>query len=554
VHSLQIVKASFIITLLGIPNDKVGAKGVGDAHYFIGSGSLPYYIHFENKPSATAPAQTVTVTDQLDPSKFDLNTFSFGEVTIGGIRLSPAQNSTAFGADADLRPANNIIARVSASLDKGTGIIKWQFQSIDPGTNQPTTDPTAGFLPPNKTPPQGESSVMFTVRLKSGLTTNTQIANKARITFDTNSPLDTPVWKNTVDNTAPTSAVQSLPASVSYSFPVAWSGTDTGAGVGSYTIYVSDNGGAFQPWLQNTTSTAGVFTGQNGHTYRFYSIALDAVGNQETSKTQPEATTTVNAPSGNAIDDATFFVSQHYRDFLNREPDVPGFNFWVGQINSCNGNASCIDIKRQNVSAAYFLSREFQETGFYVIRLQRAAFGKVSQDASKRISYQQFLGASQIVGAGFVDGQAGADAILDQNKTNYAQLVVSGADFSAKYPTALSAAQFVAALYQTAGVQPSAQERQDAVTAFGTGDTTGRAAALRKVAESNSVKTAEFAPAFVLLQYFGYLRRNPTDAPDNSDAGYQFWLNKLNSFGGDYIKSEMVRSFILSQEYRKRFG
>jgi hypothetical protein len=256
----------------------------------------------------------------------------------------------------------------------------------------------------------------------------------------------------------------------------------------------------------------------------------------------------------NPIDNPAFFVRQHYIDFLNREPDAAGIDFWMNEIASCNGDAACIDVKRQNVSAAYFLSTEFQETGFYVIRIQRAAFGKVSNDAAKRISFQQFLNDARAVGNGVIVGQPNAQQQLDQNKTAYARAVVSSSDFASRYPTSLSAAAFVDALFATAGVQPSAQERQDAINAFGAGDTAGRAAALRKVAESNSIKNAEFNPAFVLLQYFGYLRRNPTDPPDNSDAGYQFWLNKLNAFGGDYIRSEMVRSFILSSEYRKRFG
>jgi minor extracellular serine protease Vpr len=267
-----------------------------------------------------------------------------------------------------------------------------------------------------------------------------------------------------------------------------------------------------------------------------------------------DAQAAVSLVVNNPINDPTFYVRQHYVDFLNREPDAAGLQFWVNQLASCNGDATCIDIKRQNVSAAYFLSREFQETGFYVIRVQRTAFAKVSNDAQKRITLSQFLTDSSAVGAGFVDGQVGADAVLEQNKNNYAQAIVTSSAFVSKYPQTLTAAQFVDALYQTAGVQAQGTERQDAITAFGAGDTAGRAASLRKVAESASVKNAEFAPAFVLLQYFGYLRRNPTDAPDTSDAGYQFWLSKLNAFGGDYIRSEMVRSFILSSEYRKRFG
>lgn len=258
--------------------------------------------------------------------------------------------------------------------------------------------------------------------------------------------------------------------------------------------------------------------------------------------------------SGNAIDIPDFYVRQQYADFLNRTPDSSGLSFWTNQINSCNGDAQCIDIKRQNVSAAFFLSREFQETGFFVIKMQRVAFGKVSNDATKRITFQQFLTDSAAVGKGFIDLQPGADQVLEQNKTNYAQTVAGSAAFVSKYPSTLSASAFVDALFATAGVASQGTERQDAINAFGAGDTTGRAAALRKVAEANSIKTAEFNQAFVLLQYFGYLRRNPTDLPDTNDSGYQFWLNKLNQFNGDYIKSEMVRSFILSSEYRKRFG
>jgi hypothetical protein len=62
------------------------------------------------------------------------------------------------------------------------------------------------------------------------------------------------------------------------------------------------------------------------------------------------------APTTNPIDGASFFVRQHYLDFLNREPDPAGLAFWTNEITSCGGNAQCIEIKRINVSAAFFLS------------------------------------------------------------------------------------------------------------------------------------------------------------------------------------------------------
>jgi len=279
-------------------------------------------------------------------------------------------------------------------------------------------------------------------------------------------------------------------------------------------------------------------------------------GGTSTVVTNPGQAVFDNYQLGNLNDifSTSFFVGQNFRDFINRRPDIAGFQVLTNQITSCNGSAQCLDLARQNVSASFFLSREFQETGFYVIKLQRAAFGKLSSDATKRIGFSQFVIDAQAVGAGFVDGQAGADAVLDQNQTAYAQSVAGSSAFIAKYPITLSASAYVDTLFSTAGVTPTATERQTAIAAFGAGDTAGRAAALRVAARTDTVKNAEFNSAFVLMQYFGYLRRNPTDPPDSGDAGYQFWLGKMNAFNGDYIRSEIVRSFILSTEYIDRFA
>ncbi|HEV7681221.1 MAG TPA: cytochrome c peroxidase [Pyrinomonadaceae bacterium] len=249
----------------------------------------------------------------------------------------------------------------------------------------------------------------------------------------------------------------------------------------------------------------------------------------------------------NAIESTDFFVAQHYRDFLSREPDAAGLSFWSNEINACGLDAACLDYKRQLVSAAYFLSIEFQETGFYAIRIQRAAFGKKSREGS-RLTFSQFVPDAGFVGAGVVVGQTGYQQLLDQNKQNYATQIVSSGEFATRFPVSQSATQFVNALYASAGVTPAQAELDAAVAAFGAGGTSGRASALRKVAESNSVGQAELNPAFVLMEYFGYLRRDP-DA-----GGYNFWLAKLEQFGGNYVQAEMVKSFIVSGEYRTRFG
>jgi hypothetical protein len=176
----------------------------------------------------------------------------------------------------DLRPEKNLIVRITASLNPATGILSWRFTSIDPATGQLPEDPREGFLPPNITPPEGDGSVLFTVKPKEDLPTETEVHNSASIVFDTNPAINTPAWLNTLDNDKPASQIQSLAATqISASFEVKWSGTDIGAGVKDFTIFVSEDGGPFTPFLTNTATASGIFTGVPGKTYTFYSVARD---------------------------------------------------------------------------------------------------------------------------------------------------------------------------------------------------------------------------------------------------------------------------------------
>jgi hypothetical protein len=263
-----------------------------------------------------------------------------------------------------------------------------------------------------------------------------------------------------------------------------------------------------------------------------------------------------NAPTSNPIDNAQFFVRQHYLDFLNRQPDTSGLNFWTNSILACGADAACISARREAVSAAFFLSIEFQETGGFAIRLQRTAFARKSAEPATRLTYLELIAAQSQIGDGVIIGQAGADAKLEANKQAYTLAVVNSSAFTTRYAVATTADSFVDALFNSAGVVPTTAERAAAISAYNAQGTVSlaRAAALRSVSDSTSVRNAEFRAAFVLMEYFGYLRRNPTDAPDNNDTGFQFWLTKLNTFNGDYQAAEMVKSFILSMEYRTRFG
>jgi Tol biopolymer transport system component len=259
----------------------------------------------------------------------------------------------------------------------------------------------------------------------------------------------------------------------------------------------------------------------------------------------------------NPIDCAEFFVRQHYHDFLNREPDAEGLAFWTNEIASCGSDQQCIEIKRINDSAAFYLSIEFQQTGYLVYRFYKASYGNVP-GAPVPIRLGEFLPDTKEIGQGVIVNQAGWETVLETNRQAFAAEFVQRPRFSSAYPTSITPAEFVDTLFTNAGVTPSESDRTATIDEFGSamtsGDAAARARALRRVAENSMLQQQEFNRAFVLMQYFGYLRRNPNDAPDSNYSGYDFWLNKLDSFNGNYLNAEMVKAFILSDEYRHRFG
>ena len=255
-------------------------------------------------------------------------------------------------------------------------------------------------------------------------------------------------------------------------------------------------------------------------------------------------TTGIQISASNDVDDTRFFVEQQYRDFLGREADDGGLGFWSAGIAGCNGDAGCVERSRVNTSAAFFLSIEFQETGYMLYRFNVASYAAMPRRNS-------FLVDMQAAAQGVVVGTAGWPERLEANKQAVAAAWVARPEFKAVYDV-LSNAQYVDALFRNAGVQPSQAERDALVAGLDAGTET-RATVLRKVADNAAFRAKESNPAFVLMQYFGYLHRNPNEGPDTNMDGFNFWLNKLNEHGGDYNRAEMVRAFINSIEYRERF-
>jgi hypothetical protein len=264
---------------------------------------------------------------------------------------------------------------------------------------------------------------------------------------------------------------------------------------------------------------------------------------------------TIAPPVTNAIDDPGFFVRQHYFDFLGRYPDEDGLRFWMNEITSCGGDQSCIEVKRINDSGAFFLSIEFQETGYLLYRAFKTAYGNLP-DAPVPIKLSDFWEYQWQFSV--TVNQPGWQQALENNKQRFFNGFVQTQRFKSAYPTSMTPSEFVDRLFANGGVSPSSADRSAAVAEFGsvsnTADVGARARALRRVAENPTLTAQEFNRAFVLMQYFGYLHRNPNDNPAGNFDGYNFWLDKLNRFNGDFAGAEMVKAFLSSSEYRGRFG
>ena len=262
----------------------------------------------------------------------------------------------------------------------------------------------------------------------------------------------------------------------------------------------------------------------------------------------------------NPVDMPRSFVQLHYFDFLGRFPDQSGWDFWTNNITGCTPQPSCTDVQRINTSAAYFLSIEFQQTGYLVYRIYKASFGNLTEipNAPVPIRLNEFLPDTQEIGNGVIVNQGNWQQQLEANKQAFTLEFVQRSRFATAFPTTMTPAQFVDKLFSNAGVTPTTTDRNGAIAEFGSATTTtdvaARSRALRDVGDNPALNTREFNKAFVLMQYFGYLRRNPYDSPDADYSGYNFWLNKLNQFNGNYIDAEMVKAFISSAEYRGRFG
>jgi hypothetical protein len=164
----------------------------------------------------------------------------------------------------------------------------------------------------------------------------------------------------------------------------------------------------------------------------------------------------------------------------------------------------------------------------------------------------EFLPDQLQLSSGVVIGQPGDQAKLEANKVAFANDFVARARFTTAYPGSMSNATFVDTLNTNSGNALDGTQRTNLVNQLNASTMT-RAQVVRAVAEDADLTNSEKNKAFVLMQFLGYLRRDPNSGQDTDYTGYEFWLQKLNNHGGDFHAAQMVRSFIVSGEYLNRF-
>ncbi len=345
------------------PNEKVGPQGYTSEHYISKDGNINYTIFFENKKTAGAAALEVFVNDTLDSNKFDFSTFSFSNITFGDTTVKIQEFAKEFQVLVDMYPEKNIIVQVHGKLDVLTGVVSWDFHSLDRVTLELTEDPDLGFLPPNATSPEGEGNVTFSCKLKNTVAHGDVISNRASIIFDLNAPILTNTFTNKIDDRVPVSSVSPLPGSTKDSLiTVSWTGNDMGSQIKSYNIFVSTNDSAYVLWKVAKEEGSADFKGKDGYKYKFFSVATDSIGFAENLKSTPEAVTILDLNTSSEIQNLHEDV---FKIYPNPAKQFCNLMFYLNE-------ESEIDITVSDISGKKILMKNPQkyQNGKQVVELQ----------------------------------------------------------------------------------------------------------------------------------------------------------------------------------------
>jgi hypothetical protein len=269
------------------PNEIIG---VNEGDFFTNEVVLPYSVFFENQATASASAVEVDVYDTLNTELFDMSTFELGAISFGTHNVIVPRSLSQFSTNYGLGDGN--IVRIDAELNPLNGVIHWHFITLDSLTLDYPADIFYGFLPPNVNGIEGQAECRYSVARKTSLTHGQVIQNRANIIFDGNPAIITNTWELTLDLIPPVTLAAEVIPTDSASFTLVCEGTDAGVGIGTYTVYISINGGEFI-YLEDLGPNGELIVhGNYGDSYAFYSVGADRCGNREAKQPIAELTFT----------------------------------------------------------------------------------------------------------------------------------------------------------------------------------------------------------------------------------------------------------------------
>ncbi len=375
------------------PNAKSGPAGYTAAKYILGSQKLVNYtLFFENQPTASLPAQEVIILDTLDKTRFDLSSFRALSFAIGSNHYNIPLGAIDYSIDVPFNSQLNV--RLSINLDTITGIMKAHFKSIDTQTGAVTDDPLAGFLPPNTNSPNGEGYISFSIDLLDGLPHGTVVRNKASIIFDTNEPIVTDEWMNTLDRNMPSSQISGAYQLNDSTVVIKATGTDAASGFRNFKLFVSANGDAYKYYFK--VSDSALIYGSIGTTFNYYVVGVDSVGNQEQKTPSAEGTFTITDPLvitlGNIS--ATNDGTRNRIDWITLHEDR-GDRFEIEKSAHGRDFSHLATVQAKGIAGDYFIYDNTPEKGRTWYRLKL-------KNADGKYSYSKVVSAYMVSNGGFV--------------------------------------------------------------------------------------------------------------------------------------------------------
>lgn len=226
---------------------------------------------------------------------------------------------------------------------------------------------------------------------------------------------------------------------------------------------------------------------------------------------------TVTGAMPTPLNDDTEFVRQVYRDFLNREADQGGLDYWVSQLST--GART-----RAAVVEQYLLSPEFGEKVAPVARLYFAYFLRIPD----------YGGLMYWVGE-YASGNRTLNDISD--------FFASSSEFQTTY-SSLDNARFVDLIYiNLFNRTPDPDGRAYWISELDAGNRT-RGGVMTFFSDSPEYRELMAHKIYVTMTYIGLLRRAP------EQGGFDYWVGRMGQ--GDSGQG-LIDLFLASQEYAARF-